>query len=187
MIAASPIYPYSCSPKDILLAQREDRRFNLFFADVHARGHYPSYAKKEWERRGYRMDMTEEDLTAISQGCVDFIGFSYYLSSVMCADPNMEKLGNDLAASPNAVENPYLQMTPWGWAIDPEGLRYVLNQYYERYELPLFIVENGFGYEDTVEDGQIHDENRIKFLKDHIRELVKAVDEDGVDVIGYTV
>ncbi len=111
MIAASPIYPYSCSPKDILLAQREDRRFNLFFADVHARGHYPSYAKKEWERRGYRMDMTEEDLTAISQGCVDFIGFSYYLSSVMCADPNMEKLGNDLAASPNAVENPYLQMT----------------------------------------------------------------------------
>ncbi len=187
MIAASPIYPYSCSPKDILLAQREDRRFNLFFADVHARGHYPSYAKKEWERRGYRMDMTEEDLTAISQGCVDFIGFSYYLSSVMCADPNMEKLGNDLVASPNAVENPYLQMTPWGWAIDPEGLRYVLNQYYERYELPLFIVENGFGYEDTVEDGQIHDENRIKFLKDHIRELVKAVDEDGVDVIGYTV
>ncbi len=187
MIAASPIYPYSCSPKDILLAQREDRRFNLFFADVHARGHYPSYAKKEWERRGYRMDMTEEDLTAISQGCVDFIGFSYYLSSVMCTDPNMEKLGNDLAASPNAVENPYLQMTPWGWAIDPEGLRYVLNQYYERYELPLFIVENGFGYEDTVEDGQIHDENRIKFLKDHIRELVKAVDEDGVDVIGYTV
>ena len=187
MIAASPIYPYSCSPKDILLAQREDRRFNLFFADVHARGHYPSYAKKEWERRGYRLDMTEEDLTAISQGCVDFIGFSYYLSSVMCADPNMEKLGNDLAASPNAVENPYLQMTPWGWAIDPEGLRYVLNQYYERYELPLFIVENGFGYEDTVEDGQIHDENRIKFLKDHIRELVKAVDEDGVDVIGYTV
>ena len=187
MIAASPIYPYSCSPKDILLAQREDRRFNLFFADVHARGHYPSYAKKEWERRGYRMDMTEEDLTAISQGCVDFIGFSYYLSSVMCADPNMEKLGNDLAASPNAVENPYLQMTPWGWAIDPEGLRYVLNQYYERYELPLFIVENGFGYEDTVEDWQIHDENRIKFLKDHIRELVKAVDEDGVDVIGYTV
>lgn len=187
MIAASPIYPYSCSPKDILLAQREDRRFNLFFADVHARGHYPSYAKKEWERRGYRLDMTAEDLTAISQGCVDFIGFSYYLSSVMCADPNMEKLGNDLAASPNAVENPYLQVTPWGWAIDPEGLRYVLNQYYERYELPLFIVENGFGYEDTVEDGQIHDENRIKFLKDHIRELVKAVDEDGVDVIGYTV
>ena len=105
----------------------------------------------------------------------------------MCADPSVEKLGNDLAASPDAVENPYLPMTPWGWTIDPEGLRYVLNQYYERYELPLFIVENGFGYEDTVDGGQIHDNNRIKYLDNHIREMIKAIEEDGVDVIGYTV
>lgn len=106
MIAASPLYPYSCNPKDILLAQREDRRFNLFFADVHARGHYPSYAIKEWERRGYELDITEADLKTLAQGCVDYIGFSYYLSGVMCADPSVEKLGNDLAASPDAVENP---------------------------------------------------------------------------------
>ena len=78
-------------------------------------------------------------------------------------------------------------MTPWGWTIDPKGLRYVLNQYSDRYELPLFIVENGFGYEDVIEDGQIHDHNRIAYLSDHIREMVKAVDEDGADVIGYTV
>ncbi|MCI9076188.1 MAG: 6-phospho-beta-glucosidase [Dorea sp.] len=187
MIAASPLYPYSCNPKDILLAQREDRKFNLFFADVHARGHYPSYALKEWERRGYELDITEADLKTLAQGCVDYIGFSYYLSGVMCADPSVEKLGNDLAASPDAVENPYLPMTPWGWTIDPEGLRYVLNQYYERYELPLFIVENGFVYEDAVDDGQIHDNNRIKYLDNHIREMVKAIEEDGVDVIGYTV
>ena len=94
---------------------------------------------------------------------------------------------NDLAATPNAVENPYLEITPWGWTIDPEGLRYVLNQYYERYELPLFIVENGFGYEDVIENGEIHDKNRIQFLNNHIQEMVKAIEEDGVDVIGYTV
>ena len=187
MIAASPLYPYSCNPKDILLAQREDRHFNLFFADVHARGHYPSYAQKEWERRGYHLDITEKDLEILSEGCVDYIGFSYYLSGVLCADNNVEKLGNDLAATPNAVENPYLEMTPWGWTIDPEGLRYVLNQYYERYELPLFIVENGFGYEDVIENGEIHDKNRIQFLDNHIQEMVKAIEEDGVDVIGYTV
>ena len=87
-----------------------------------------------------------------------------------CADPEVEKVGNDLEAIPDAVENPYLPRTPWGWAIDPEGLRYVLNQYYERYGLPLFIVENGFGYEDKIEDGKIHDENRIRFLGNHIRD-----------------
>ena len=187
MIAASPLYPYSCNPRDILLAQRQDRKFNLFFADVHARGYYPAYIKKEWERRGYELDITDADREILLNGCVDFIGFSYYLSGVLCADPEVEKVGNDLEAIPDAVENPYLPRTPWGWAIDPEGLRYVLNQYYERYGLPLFIVENGFGYEDKIEDGKIHDENRIRFLGNHIREMIKAADEDGVDVLGYTV
>ena len=78
-------------------------------------------------------------------------------------------------------------MTPWGWTIDPKGLRYVLNQYYDRYEIPLFVVENGFGYEDQLEDGLIHDQNRIAYLENHIREMVKAADEDGVEVLGYTV
>ncbi|MDE7312479.1 MAG: 6-phospho-beta-glucosidase [Eubacterium sp.] len=187
MVAASPIYPYSCNPDDILLAQRKDRQFNLFFADVHARGHYPSYIQKEWDRRGYALDITKEDRKALAEGCVDYIGFSYYLSGVMSADATMEKLGNDLAASPDTVENPFLETTPWGWTVDPKGLRYVLNQYYERYELPLFVVENGFGYEDVLENGQVHDKNRIEFLESHIREMEKAVEEDGVDVIGYTV
>jgi 6-phospho-beta-glucosidase len=186
MVAATPVYPRTCNPDDVLLAMEEDRK-NLFFTDVHARGRYPSYVKKDWERRGYVFDITPEDLEAMEQGCVDYIGFSYYLSSVMSADPGVEKLGDDLAASPDAVENPYLEMTPWGWAIDPKGLRYVLNQYYDRYQLPLFVVENGFGYEDRLEDGQIHDGNRIEYLGNHIREMVKAVDEDGVELLGYTV
>ena len=186
MAAATPVYPRTCNPDDVLLAMEEDRK-NLFFTDVHARGRYPSYVKMDWERRGYVFDITPEDLAAMEQGCVDFIGFSYYLSSVMSADPKVEKLGDDLAASLDAVENPYLEMTPWGWAIDPKGLRYVLNQYYDRYQLPLFVVENGFGYEDRLEDGQIHDGNRIEYLGNHIRQMVMAVDEDGVDLLGYTV
>lgn len=186
MVAATPVYAYSCNPEDVLLAQKEDRK-NLFFTDVHVRGHYPAYVKKEWERLGYHLDMTEEDLEIIRNGCVDYIGFSYYLSSAVSAESNVKKLGNDLAAGADTVENPYLQMTPWGWSIDPKGLRYILNKYYDRYEVPLFIVENGFGYEDVLEDGQIHDRNRIEYLGDHIREMVKAVEEDGVDLLGYTV
>lgn len=186
MVAATPVYPLTSNPDDVLLAMQEDRK-NLFFADVHARGCYPSYIKKDWERRGYQLDITSEDLEIIGKGCVDYIGFSYYLSSVMSADPTVEKLGDDLAASPDAVENPYLEMTPWGWTIDPKGLRYILNQYYDRYGIPLFVVENGFGYEDQMEDGQIHDKNRIEYLENHIRQMVKAVDEDGVELLGYTV
>lgn len=186
MVAATPVYPYSCDPSDVLLAQKEDRK-NLLFTDVQVRGHYPAYVKKQWEREGYDLDITEEDLAHLREGCVDYIGFSYYLSSVMSADTLLARTGNDSAASADAVENPYLETTPWGWPIDPKGLRYVLNQYYERYELPLFIVENGFGYEDELKDGKIHDENRIAFLRDHIREMIKAVEEDGVQLIGYTV
>ena len=186
MVAATPVYPMTCNPEDVLSAMQEDRK-NLYFVDVHARGYYPAYIRKDWERRGYQFDMTSEDLEFMRDGCVDFIGFSYYLSSAMSVDPSVKKLGDDLAASADAVENPWLEMTPWGWAIDPKGLRYVLNQYYDRYQLPLFVVENGFGYEDRLEDGQIHDVNRIKYLGDHSREMVKAVDEDGVDLMGYTV
>lgn len=186
MVAATPVYPYSCDPSDVLLAQKEDRK-NLLFTDVQVRGHYPAYVKKQWEREGYDLDITEEDLAHLRAGCVDYIGFSYYLSSVMSADTLLARTGNDSAASADAVENPYLETTPWGWPIDPKGLRYVLNQYYERYELPLFIVENGFGYEDVLEGGKVHDANRIAFLRDHIREMIKAVEEDGVQLIGYTV
>ncbi len=147
MVAATPVYPMTCNPEDVLSAMQEDRK-NLYFVDVHARGYYPAYIRKDWERRGYQFDMTSEDLEFMRDGCVDFIGFSYYLSSAMSVDPSVKKLGDDLAASADAVENPWLEMTPWGWAIDPKGLRYVLNQYYDRYQLPLFVVENGFGYED---------------------------------------
>lgn len=186
MIAALPYYPYSSRPEDMILAQKMDRK-SLLFTDVHVRGHYPSYVKKEWERKGYTFDMTKEDLDILQKGCVDYLGFSYYYSLTVTSDPDVKQLGDDVLGSGSEVENPYLMTTPWGWTIDPVGLRYVLNQYYDRYEIPLFIVENGFGYEDLIENGEIHDQNRVHFLEKHIEEMTKAVEEDGVDLIGYTV
>ena len=172
--------------QDVLLAQREDRK-SLFFTDVQIRGHYPAYIRKEWERMGYTFDITKEDLQVMQEGCVDYLGFSYYYTNTVTTDESVARTGDNIAGSGSEVENPYLPATPWGWTIDPEGLRYTLNQYYDRYEIPLFVVENGFGYEDKIEDGQIHDQNRIHFLREHIREMEKAIDEDGVDVLGYTV
>ena len=99
----------------------------------------------------------------------------------------MECVGSGNAAGSDTVENPYLKTSDWGWTIDPEGLRYYLNDMYDRYQLPLFIVENGFGAIDKLEDNTVHDNYRIDYLKAHIKEMIKAIDKDGVDVIGYTV
>lgn len=188
MIAATPIYPYSCSPEDVLLAQREERRLVLQFTDVQVRGHYPAYLQKEWDRCGYTLDITPEDLAQLKKGCVDFIGFSYYMSCTMSAEQRSSVADNEIEAFAGSVPNPFLATTGWGWTIDPKGLRYMLNTLYDRYEKPLFIVENGFGYQDEVAaDGTVHDQNRIDFLRQHIREMKKAVEEDGVDLMGYTV
>lgn len=186
MVASLPYYPYSCHPDDILKAQKYNQH-QLFFTDVFVRGHYPAHILKEWERRQYTFDVTNEDLSLIGKGCVDYIGFSYYLSSTVSADRTKETTGSGNAAGSDTVENPFLVTSDWGWTIDPKGLRYYLNDMYDRYEVPLFIVENGFGAIDQLTDGCIHDEHRISYLREHIMEMKKAVEEDGVDVIGYTV
>ena len=186
MLAALPYYPFSSRPEDMILSQQMNRK-SLLFTDVQVRGHYPAYIKKEWERRGYHFDMTEEDLEIMQNGCVDYLGFSYYYTLAVTTDPTAQHLGDDVLGSGAEVDNPYLVTTPWGWSIDPVGLRYTLNQYYDRYEIPLFIVENGFGYEDTFSEDGVHDENRIHFLRSHIKEMIKAVEVDGVELLGYTV
>lgn len=184
-VAATPNYPFTANPADLLLAQKEDRKL-FMFTDVQIRGHYPNYLLNEWKRLGYQFDMTEEDLQALKQGTVDYLGFTYYMSNTVSADPKVKKLGDVLQGN-YAVKNPYLPTTDWGWAIDPEGLRYMMNVYQDRYEIPLFIVENGFGYADCFEDGEIHDQNRISYLSAHIQEMKKAIEEDGCDCLGYTV
>lgn len=187
MIAMVPIYPFSCRPEDILLASQamHDR---WFFCDVQVRGHYPAYALKMFERKGFNIQITEEDKAILANGKVDYIGFSYYMTNVVDSQKEMADLSKTIEASnPYNVKNPFIKESDWGWAIDPIGLRYALNQFYERYELPLFIVENGFGAIDVKEeDGSVHDQYRIDYLKSHIQEMEKAINEDGVELMGYT-
>lgn len=187
MVSHVPIYPYSCDPKDIQLAQ-EAMHERYFFSDVHVRGYYPSYAKKEWEREGYKLDITDEELEILKKGTVDYIGFSYYMSTTVKAGVKNDDLEiNVNGGMENAIENPYIKSSDWGWAIDPVGLRYTLNNFYERYQKPLFIVENGFGAVDKLEEnGKVHDNERINYLTEHIKEVQKAVDYDGVELLGYT-
>ena len=187
MVSHVPIYPYSCNPDDVMAAE-EAMRQRYFFADVHCRGHYPSYALKEFEREGYDIGMEEGDAEILAKGTVDYVGFSYYMSTTVKSDVHNENTGDIVnGALSNGVENPYIESSDWGWAIDPVGLRYALNRFYDRYELPVFIVENGFGAVDKVsEDGKIHDQYRIDYLKKHIEQMELAVNYDGVDLMGYT-
>ncbi|MFP7171772.1 6-phospho-beta-glucosidase BglA [Terribacillus sp. 7520-G] len=187
MVSHVPIYPYSSNPADVMLAE-ELMRERYFFPDVQVRGYYPAYVWKEFEREGYNIVFEDGDEEILRNGTVDYLGFSYYMSTTVKSDKQVEHNTNitngGLAYS---VENPYIKASDWGWSIDPTGLRYTLNRFYDRYQIPLFIVENGFGAVDTVEaDGSIHDPQRIDYLRSHIEELKKAVAYDGVDLLGYT-
>ncbi|HIY56921.1 MAG TPA: 6-phospho-beta-glucosidase [Candidatus Tetragenococcus pullicola] len=186
MMAYVPVYPYSSKPEDQMATLKVmNRRF--FYSDIHARGYIPEYALKDWETKGYRIQITEAEKETLKKGTVDYIGFSYYMSGAVTTVENVS--GGKIPDFPQAkwTDNPYVNASDWGWQIDPVGLRYILNVVYERYHLPLFIVENGFGAYDKVEtDGTIHDPYRIDYLKAHIEQMKLAVTEDGVDLMGYT-
>lgn len=186
MISMVPIYPYSCRPEDMILSVQE-MHARYFFTDIQCRGHYPAYAKKMFQRKGYQIKIQPEDEQILAEGTVDYLGFSYYMSNVVNSQSFRDVSGEVNATSPYSVDNPYISATEWGWSIDPVGLRYALNVLYERYEKPLFIVENGFGAVDVKkEDGSCDDSARIDYLRKHIQEMEKAVEEDGVDLMGYT-
>ncbi len=184
MLAAGQFYPYTCNPADVWEALLKDRN-NYFFIDVQSRGAYPSYAKRFLERNGIVLETEPEDERFLKENTVDFIAFSYYASRLTSADPDAGvSTGGNVIQS---LKNPHLKASEWGWQIDPLGLRITLNSLYDRYQKPLFIVENGLGAVDKVdEDGQIRDDYRIAYLEAHIREMMKAVEEDGVELIGYT-
>ncbi|MFV0555750.1 MAG: 6-phospho-beta-glucosidase [Lactovum sp.] len=185
MIAMCPIYPESCNPED-MMASRVAMQRRYWFSDVQARGYYPSYIKKLIERKNFNLDITEADFTSLAKGKVDFIGFSYYMSFTTRAGKNHSPYFDYLEAR-DLVKNEHVQMSDWAWQIDPLGLRWAMNWFYERYELPLFIVENGFGAKDIIEsDGSIKDSYRIDYLSAHIKSMKEAVEIDGVDLIGYT-
>ncbi len=185
MCSFVPFYPYSCNPDDVMLSV-ESMHERYYFSDVHCRGHYPSYAKKQWQREGNAPMMQPEDEQILQEGKVDYLGFSYYMSNTVKADVNEINTGLN-GGNAHSVANPYVKASEWGWNIDPIGLRYTLSVLYERYEIPLFIVENGFGAIDKLEEDKSCDDSyRIEYFKNHIIEMKKAVEIDGVDLIGYT-
>ncbi len=186
MIAGSPMYPLTCNPDDVMEAMEKDRK-SLFFGDVHARGKYPGYMKRYFEENNIKLEILPED-EEILKHTVDFISLSYYMSYCATADKekNILSRGNIMSA----VKNPYLEESQWGWQIDPKGLRYILNQMYDRYQLPLFIVENGLGARDELVEGQagektVEDDYRISYLNAHLKQAAEAV-HDGVELLGYT-
>lgn len=187
MMAAGDYYPYCCMPEDVWAAKMQDRA-NMMFIDVQARGYYPNYAKKMFERMDLNLPLSEEDEKIMRENTVDFISFSYYSSRCISTRDDVEKTkGNAFAGT----KNPYLKASEWGWQIDPLGLRITLNSLYDRYQKPLFIVENGLGAKDElIPDGNgsftVEDDYRIEYLKAHIQAMKAAVEEDGVELWGYT-
>ena len=183
MICFILTYPLTCNPDDIVLNQEQMRECNWYCSDVMVRGEYPAYAKSIWEKKGITVKMEEGDADILREGTVDFYTFSYYMSNCVTADPNAEKIAGNIGGG---FKNPYLEASDWGWQIDPKGLRYALNEIYDRYRIPLMVVENGLGaYDEKGEDGIVHDSYRIDYLRKHIAQMKEAV-KDGVDLMGYT-
>lgn len=176
-------YPFTCSPDDMLKTQQHMQMTNWFCGDVQVRGQYPGYAKRYFKEHSIEIRMEEGNLEDLKTGTVDFYTFSYYMSSCISTDPTLEKTGGNMMSG---IKNPYLKASDWGWQIDPKGLRYTLNAIYDRYQIPLMVVENGLGaFDEKSEDGKIHDSYRIDYLRQHIRQMGEAI-KDGVDLIGYT-
>ena len=184
MIARFATYPATCRPEDNMQAILDDQYSNWFYTDIMARGRYPSYMNRYFDKLGIDIRMEPGDEELLQQGTVDFVSFSYYFSQVSTSDQSWEKTSGNLIM---ANKNPYLETSEWGWQKDPIGLRITLNQLYDRYGLPLFVAENGLGTSDVVEaDGTVHDPYRIEYLKEHVKAMSDAINIDGVDLLGYT-
>lgn len=182
MLAGGNFYPYSCKPEDVWAALEKDRE-NLFFIDVQARGAYPSYTKRVFREKGITLETLPGD-DEILKNTVDFVSFSYYASR--CASADMNDQNSNAANIVKSLKNPHIQASEWGWGIDPLGLRITMNMMYDRYQKPLFLVENGLGAKDEInEQGEINDDYRISYLREHIKAMADAID-DGIPVIGYT-
>ncbi len=182
MLAYQPVYAYSADPADQLMALK-GMQGSLFYSDVQTGGAYPAYKLKEYEAKGIKLDDTAEDYELLKNYSADFLSFSCYGSSTVTTHEADAGSGN----LSMGVKNPYLQTNAWGWATDPQCLRIALNQLYDRYHKPLWIVENGIGWNDVKEeDGSVHDTYRIDYLRQNIASMRDAINIDGVDLMGYT-
>ena len=176
-------YALTPDPDDMIENQQHMNISNWFCSDVQVRGEYPFYIHRYFEENGIKIEVQPEDAAILKEGVVDFYTFSYYMSNCITAHGGVESAGGNIIGG---CQNPYLKESDWGWQIDPKGLRYSLNEIYARYGKPMMVVENGLGAYDTVaDDGSIHDDYRIEYLREHIRQMREAV-IDGVDLLGYT-
>ncbi|OOF10271.1 6-phospho-beta-glucosidase [Salinivibrio sp. MA427] len=183
MIHMMPLYPATCHPDD-MLASQQAMRDKYLCSDVQIRGHYPHYIWPQWASKGIKVVMHDDDAQILKNGQADFLAISYYMTNIVDANPP-EQDENALFSASRL--NPHLPASDWGWQIDPKGLRYALSELYERYELPIFVVENGLGAVDIPDQtGAINDDYRIDYLSQHIEALEEAISLDGVDVMGYT-
>lgn len=184
MLIYAPVYAFDSNPENVTFAQEEARIFNNFCGDIHVRGEYPTFTNRYFKENNIELDIQDGDLELIKEGTVDFISFSYYMSRTDKKNKTPEEIGQGNLIG--GVKNPFLKASDWGWEIDPEGLRIALNELYGRYQVPLFIVENGLGaYDKVEEDGSVNDDYRIDYLRGHISAMREAI-KDGVEVMGYT-
>lgn len=186
MIASMLKYPLTCNPDDVRLAQATNQMGYLFAGDVLVRGRYPGYARRYFAEHGIQVAVTAEDEATLAAGTVDFYSLSYYATDCVGTDEGALKARGNMSAG---LKNPYLKASEYGWQIDAVGLRVLLNQLWDRYQVPLLIVENGLGAHDELvveADGSRHvdDDYRIAYLAAHIDQLREAV-ADGVGVFGY--
>ncbi|WP_297788703.1 6-phospho-beta-glucosidase [uncultured Anaerococcus sp.] len=183
MLNSGVIYPATCKPEDVFEAQKVARD-NYFFTDVQVRGYYPTYKLRELEKKGILPEITDEDKKILRENTVDFISISYYTTKTVTSDKKVALSKSNLQKT---IDNPYLQRTEWGWQVDALGFRTTLNEIYDRYQKPIFVVENGLGARDVAdENGYVDDAYRIAYLREHIKNMKDAVEIDGVDLFGYT-
>lgn len=186
MLAYQPLYAETCDPEDQLFVLKKSQEQFLFYSDVQMGGKYPNYKLKEYERKGIVLETKEGDMETLERYPCDFMSFSCYGSSVFTThETNDGALGGGNAI--HGKKNPYLSANEWGWETDPQCLRIALNSLYDRYHKPLFIVENGIGWADKLEeDGTVHDPERINYLRQNIKAMRDAINLDGVELMGYT-
>ncbi len=183
MIASTCSYPHTCRPEDVLKTQQSWQEGIYYCGDTMVRGAYPAFSGRLWQEYHATVEITEEDKRDLLAGKVDMFTFSYYSTSCVSTDKNAEKAKGNFSTG---AKNPYLKYSEWGWAMDGIGLRYFMNEIYNRYQIPLMIVENGLGAIDKLEaDGTIHDDYRIAYLREHVKAIADSL-ADGVDVIAYT-
>ena len=183
MLTKLTYYPYTCKPEDVLQAQ-QDMRSTYCYSDTQVYGEYPAYLLSKFKNENINIKMEADDLEIMKKYPVDFVSFSYYSSS--CVAKQSDGLKKTAANTMVAIKNPHIPSSDWGWQIDPIGLRVSCVDLYDRYRKPLFIVENGLGAKDEIVNGEIIDDYRIEYHREHFKELLNAIEVDGVEVMGYT-